>query len=102
MINNDINFKGILYLILNFIDAMVTSFVLKIGGGELNPIYNILLKNGFGVFETKMMILIPLIMVWKMILQQNSQIALKLLDIGLLVMKTLILFELVGIAYIYI
>ena len=81
---------------------MVTSFVLKIGGGELNPIYNILLKNGFGVFETKMMILIPLIMVWKMILQQNSQIALKLLDIGLLVMKTLILFELVGIAYIYI
>ena len=102
MINNDINFKGILYLILNFIDAMVTSFVLKIGGGELNPIYNILLKNGFGVFETKMMILIPLIMVWKMILQQNSQIALKLLDIGLLVMKTLILFELVGIAYIHI
>ena len=36
----------------------------------------------------KMMILIPLIMVWKMILQQNSgQIALKLFKlIGLLVM----------------
>ena len=102
MIKNNINLKGIIYLILNLVDAMVTSFVLKMGGGELNPIYNTLLRNGFNVFETKLMILLPLIMIWNMIREQKPKIALKLLDIGLLVMKTLILFELVGIAYIYI
>ena len=45
MIKNNTNLKGIIYLILNLIDAMVTSFVLKMGGGELNPIYNTLLRN---------------------------------------------------------
>jgi len=102
MINNDINFKGILYLILNIIDAMITNFVLKMGGGELNPVYNILMANGFNVFETKLMILIPLIIIWQVILDQNPQVAVKLLTIGLFVMKTLIALELIGIAYIYI
>tara|TARA_R100000808_G_scaffold1822_1_gene7770 strand:- start:864 stop:1172 length:309 start_codon:yes stop_codon:yes gene_type:complete len=102
MIKNDTNRKGIIYLAMNIIDAMVTSFVLKMGGGELNPVYNTLLRNGFGIFEIKLMILLPLVMVWNVIREQNSEIAIKLLDIGLLLMKTLMLFELVGIAYIYI
>ena len=102
MIKNDTNRKGIIYLAMNIIDAMVTSFVLKMGGGELNPVYNTLLRNGFVIFEIKLMILLPLVMVWNVIREQNSEIAIKLLDIGLLLMKTLMLFELVGIAYIYI
>ena len=102
MVKNDINYKGIFYLVLNMVDSMITNFVLKSGGGELNPVYNIIMANGFNVFETKLMILFPLIVIWKVILEQNSQIALKLLNIGLLVMKTLVLIELIGIVYIYV
>lgn len=94
--------KGVMYLILNFIDATVTNFILKAGGGELNPVFNILMSRGYTVFEIKLLILLPLISIWMVILDQNPATAIKLLNIGLLVMKTLIAIEIAGIIFIYV
>jgi hypothetical protein len=94
--------KGAMYLILNFIDAAITDFILKAGGGELNPVFNILMNKGYTIFEIKLLILVPLISIWMVILDQNPATALKLLNIGLFVMKTLIAIEIAGIIFIYV
>jgi hypothetical protein len=90
------------YLTLNIADALITNWVLRVGGSELNPVFHYLLSKGFNVYEIKLMVLIPLWNVWKTIYDQDTAIAIKLLRTGVFLMIGLVVVEVLGIIYIYV
>jgi len=88
-------------VLLSVFDAFVTDYVLKMGGEEFNPVFNYFLTIGWSVWQTKLSLLIPIIVTWWQLYTLDKRIAEICLNFSLKIMILLAAFEICGLLYIW-
>ena len=86
---------------LSAFDAIVTDYVLNMGGEEYNPVFNYFLTIGWAVWQTKLSLLIPIIVTWWQLYTLDKRIAEICLNFSLKIMILLAFFEICGLLYIW-
>jgi hypothetical protein len=99
--NFRINSKALCFVMLSLLDALATDYFLSLGGEEINPIFNYFLQQDWSVWQTKLLFVSGLIVVWTQLRRLDYRSAEVCLDFGLVIMRALIIFELIGMVYIW-
>ena len=95
-------FKRIsLFILLNAVDAAVTTTILAMGGDELNPVFNFFLEHGFTVWQAKFTLLSPIAFTWTHMYKESKERALYVLDLGNWIMMGVAIFGLSGLLFAY-
>ena len=99
--NFRINTKALCFVVLSLLDALATDYFLSLGGEEINPVFDYFLQQDWSVWQTKALFLAGLMVVWTQLRRLDSRSAEVCLDFALVIMRALILFELIGMVYIW-
>lgn len=104
MLNKDfrINTKAGMFFVLSLIDALATDYFLSLGGEEINPVFDHFLQQEWSVWETKMLFLSGFAIVWTQLRRLDSRAAEMCLDFALILMRLLIIYEVIGMVYIWV
>ena len=99
--NFRINTKAGMFFVLSLIDALATDYFLSLGGEEANPVFDYFLQQDWSVWETKLLLLSGFTIVWTQLRRLDDRSAEICLDFALIVMRILIIYEVIGMVYIW-
>ena len=91
-----------LFLFFTLVDSLITEYVLGEGGEELNPVFRFAMRQGFTISQAKVLLLAPLLPMWFRLMGSAPKQGLAVLEFAVLVMFSVVLFEVVGMIYLLI
>tara|TARA_R100000808_G_C2152027_1_gene161314 strand:- start:3509 stop:3823 length:315 start_codon:yes stop_codon:yes gene_type:complete len=97
-----INTKALTFVVLSLLDALATDYFLSLGGEEVNPIFDHFLQQDWSVWQTKMLFLSGFAIVWTQLRKLDERSAEICIDFALIVMRVLIIYEIIGMVYIWV